>query len=618
MTTPDEKSLWTVLRAARNLSGLEERKQLQTVMRRQYGLWRQFRIITKGVRKRGRLQSLKDIRKFQLSSLVACAYIASWEVLGKREAIIDGDRRFTFEEMSSRILRLANGLQSLGIAPGDRVGCMLYNSAEFFEVFYAACLIGTPLPPVNWHLSGDELATTINLRGPKVFMFDQAFAPEILKIRDKLTSVDNLIMVGDDTPPPGALRYEPFLAKNPETLPKTSFIVALNPYTGGTTGTPKSSNLHDSFSYLFSSTTEAPRSSLEDYMRYMMKEYSYFHHYGAADIKDPRSDNIRALIVTPMYHAGTAAGYSPCVMLGATAVIMRRFDPEEYLQMIEKERISWAFAVPTILQRILTLPEDVKSRYDLSSMHTLISAAAPCPPKVKTEINHLFMRQGARQPIFHEYYGSAETGLITALLPADYMEKPERIRSVGKARCGDLMIYDDLNNRVAAPGEEGRVMGRTVASMSLRYPGTESELKTNRQIIDNVEWYDDKLIGYMDEDGFLYLTGRIKEMIISGGVNIFPAEIEEILINNGKIADVAVIKGPDPDLGEVPLACVQPAEGVTLAETEIIEFCREQGLTGFKLPKRVIFYDELPRHIDGKLLKRKLEKEFWKDTEQHG
>ncbi len=614
----EEKSLRTVFRALRKVSNLEERRQLNTVIRKQFGVSRLLKIAVKGFFKGGLRRSFSDIRQFRMGRIVANMFIAVWEVLGKREAIVDADRRFTFAEMQERVLRLANGLQSLGVVPGDRVGCMLYNSAEFFECFYAACLIGAPLPPVNWHLSGEELAATINLRQPKIFIFDQDFAPEILKIKDDLSSVSHFIMVGDDSPPPGTERYEPFLQKFFATVPETNFIIALNPYTGGTTGTPKSSNLHDSFSYLFSDATEAPRGTLEEYLRYLFKEYSYVYHYGGAEIKDPREGNIRSLIVTPMYHAGTAAGYSPCILLGATAVIMRRFDPETYLQMIDKERVSWAFAVPTILQRILALPESVTSRYDLSSMHALFSAAAPCPPRVKEGINRLFMKQGAKQPVFHEYYGSAETGLITALLPADYLEKPERIRSVGKARCGDILIYDDLNDRVAAPGEEGRVLGRTVASMSLRYPGSEAELKANRKMINGLEWYDDKLIGYLDEDGFLYLTGRIKEMIISGGVNIFPAEIEEILGNHSGIADVAVIRGPDPDLGEIPLACIQPAEGITLTEKEVIDFCHQQGLKGFKIPKRVVFYEALPRHIDGKLLKRKLEAAFWKDTEQHG
>jgi len=521
--------------------------------------------------------------------------------------------------MRGRVLSLANAFQDFGAGPGDRVGCMLYNCAEFFECFYAACLIGTPFPPVNWHLDGEELRQTIKLRAPVIFVFDHGFVDRIMAIKDELSSVKKFIMVGGGTPPPGVESYEAVVRDSPSERPeKTSFIVAVNPYTGGTTGTPKSSNLYDSLSYLLSDTVEAPRSSFADYLKYLIMQYSYFYYFGCADIKDPDQGNIRSLIVTPLYHAGTAAGYAPCLLLGATAVIMRKFDPENYLRMIEKERVSWAFAVPTILQRILALPPEVKSRYDLSSMRTLISAAAPCPPDVKTAINGLFMSRGARQPVFHEYYGSSESAVITLLLPEDYRQKPHRVNSVGKPRCGDILIYDDLNETVCPGGKEGLVLGRTIGTISLRYPGTEEKLKDNHKIINGVEWYDDKLIGYLDADGFLYLTGRVKEMIISGGVNIFPLEIENILSKHPLVADVAVIRAPDPDLGEVPLACVQLREGESATSDEIKNFCRKQGLKGFKIPKDVVFYDKLPRHIDGKLIKRKLEEPFWKGVRQRG
>ncbi|MEW6077261.1 MAG: AMP-binding protein [Thermodesulfobacteriota bacterium] len=614
-----DKSLKSMVGAMAGVVGMEAFWGFNKTIRKQLGVVNLLKMTGKAAARGGFRKTFSDLAQFRLGDLTANAFLSAWEVLGDREAIVDGDRRFTFAQMHDRVLSLANAFQSYGAKPGDRVGCMLYNCAEFFECFYAACLIGTPFPPVNWHLDGQELRETIKLRAPKVFIFDSAFADRIMAIKNDLVSVERFIMVGGGTPPPGVESYEAVISGSPADVPeKTSFIVAINPYTGGTTGIPKSSNLYDSFSYLLSDKVEAPRSSLADYLKYMIMQYSYFHYYGCASIKDPVYGNIRSLIVTPLYHAGTAAGYAPCLLLGATAVLMRKFDPEKYLRMIEKERISWAFAVPTILQRILALPEEVKGRYDLSSMRALFSAAAPCPPDVKTAINDLFMKQGARQPVFHEYYGSSESAVITLLLPEDYLEKPERVNSVGKARCGDILIYDDINDVVCGPGQEGLVLGRTVGTMSLRYPGSEEKLKDNHKIVNGVEWYNDKLIGYVDADGFLYLTGRIKEMIISGGVNIFPLEIENVLVNHPKIADVAVIRAPDPDLGEVPLACIQLQEGETATADEIREFCRQRGLKGFKIPKEFVVYDELPRHIDGKLIKRKLEEPFWKDVKQRG
>jgi len=154
--------------------------------------------------------------------------------------------------------------------------------------------------------------------------------------------------------------------------------------------------------------------------------------------------------------------------------------------------------------------------------------------------------------------------------------------------------------------------------MSLRYPGTEKKLKDSQRIINGKEWYDDGLVGHQDEDGFLYLTSRVKEMIICAGVNIFPVEIERVLFMNKKIYDASVIRVPHPDLGEIPLACVQLKDNETLTEAEIKDYCKEKGLKGYKIPQTVEFYDKLPRHIDGKILKRELEKKYWEGHEQRG
>jgi len=450
-----------------------------------------------------------------------------------------------------------------------------------------------------------------------VLIFDEDFADEIISFKNNMPSVEHFIMVGGN-PPGGILDYESLLSESRISLPKTSFIFAMNPYTGGTTGSPKSSNLYDGLSYLLSEVAEAPRASLEEYVQYMNRQFSYLYHYGGDKIRDSVGKNIRTLIPTPMYHAGTAAGFAPCVMLGATAVTMRKFTPESYLKMVEKERISWSFVVPTIIQRILGLPDEIKKKYDLSSMHTLISAAAPCPPEAKIGINKLFMAQGAKKPVFHEYYGSSESALLTLLLPDDYIENEKRIYSVGKPRCGDIMVFDEIAGQKTKNGKDGMVFGRSVATMSLRYPGTEKKLKDSQRIIDGKEWYDDGLIGHQDDDEFLYLTSRVKEMIICAGVNIFPVEIERVLFMNPKVYDTAVIRAPHPDLGEMPLACIQLKKKETMTEADVQDYCREKGLKGYKIPFKVEFYEKLPRHIDGKIIKRELEEKYWEGYEQLG
>ena len=616
-----EKTLSGVARALPPFLRMEESKGLGRTFKNQWGgpgntLKIVYKIFTGG---RGFIANAKDPGKMKVGKVVPNWMTGMWETFPDREAVVDGDIRCTFRELHQRVLKLGNGLQSMGVKPKDAVAAMLYNSAAFMELLCATSLIGATMPFVNWHLNGDELLETINLRKPRVLVFDADLLEEIMQIRDGLVGTEHLVMVGgSDSPPEGIVSYESLISGQRAELPDVNFMIALNPYTGGTTGTPKSSNLYDSFGYMLSDLAEAPRASLKDYMQYTSRAFSYFYWFGGDRILDPIGKNIRTLVVTPMYHAGSAAGWAPCFMLGATGIIMRKFDAEEWLKLIDKERVNWAFVAPTILQRVLALPDEVKDRYSLASMRAIICAAAPCPPEVKRDINELFIRRGALGPVFGEYYGSAETAIITVLLPEDYEEKPGRINSVGKARCGDLRIYMEEDDRWAGTGEVGKIMGRTASTLALRYPGSEEKLHESIKVIDGQEWYDDGLLGYLDEDGFLYLTGRVKEMIISGGVNVYPLEIEGVIGRHPAVFDVGVVRLPHPDLGEVPIACVQLHQGKEATEEELLEFCKEQGLYGFKLPAKVEFLEELPRHIDGKIIKRELEQRYWKDEEKRG
>jgi long-chain acyl-CoA synthetase len=616
-----EKTVSGLLRALPTITKMEETKGLGRSLKNQWGgpgntLKIVGKIFTGG---QGLLGNLKDLSKMKMGRIISNWILSMWETFPDREAIIDGDKKYTYKEMGDRALKLANALQDLGVQPKDRVAAMLLNSSEFLEVFWSSSLIGATMPFVNYHFSGKELQDTINLRKPKVFIFDASFLEEVQSIKDGLENTDHFIMVGGSLPPPeGIISYEELVERYPSSRPEFNFMAALNPYTGGTTGAPKSSNLYDSLGFLLSDLAEAPRTTFEDFLEYNSRAFSYFYWYGADEICDPITKNIRTLIVTPMYHAGTIAGWAPCIMLGATAVILRKFDAEEFLRLIEAERINWTFVAPTILQRVLALPEEVKKKYWLGSMRSLLCAAAPCPPQVKRDTNKLFMDQGAPGPVFSEYYGSSETAIVTILLPRDYEKNPKRYGSVGKARCGDLGIYVEEEERWAKAGEIGKIMIRTAATLTLRYPGSEEKLHESIKMIDGREWYDDGLLGYVDEDGFLYLTGRVKEMIICGGVNVYPQEIEEVILHHPAVFDVGVVRLPHPDLGEVPIACVQLHVGKEANEDDIISFCKEEGLYGYKMPAKVELLEELPRHIDGKIIKRELEERYWEGIERKG
>jgi long-chain acyl-CoA synthetase len=614
-----KKSLFGVARAFPSLLMMEETRGLgKTIYKQWGGAGNTLKILGKAVSGGdGLISNLKNLARFKVGRIVPNMIVGMWESFPDREAIVDGDKRYTFGAMKGRVFRLANALKAMGVQPREAVAVMVYNSAEFLEVFWGVSLIGGTMPFVNFHLKGEELATTINLRQPKVLFFDAEFLPEITAVKDELAYVERFVVVGAEVVPEGMIDYEELIASNADSWPDVNFIVALNPYTGGTTGTPKSSNFFDSVGYMLTDLAEPPRVDLKSFLKLNIRAFGFFYYYGGTEIFDPVGDNIRSLIVTPLYHAGTIAGWAPFILMGATAVVMRKFDPEEFLRLIQEERINWTFVAPTILQRVLALPEEVKAKYDLSSMHSIICAAAPCPPRVKRDINELFKRQGAVVPVFNEYYGSAETAMVTVLLPEDYLENPKRIESVGKARCGDMRILREAGGW-AAPGEVGKVMSRSATTVSLRYPGSEHKLHESLVIIDGEEWFDDGLLGYVDDDGFLFLTGREKEMIITGGVNLYPAEIEAVLLLQEAVFDAAAIRIPHPDLGEVPLACVQLHQGKNASEEEIIEFCKEQGLHGYKVPARVDFFDELPRHIDGKIIKRELEALYWKDVQAGG
>jgi long-chain acyl-CoA synthetase len=232
--------------------------------------------------------------------------------------------------------------------------------------------------------------------------------------------------------------------------------------------------------------------------------------------------------------------------------------------------------------------------------------------------NAFFRQQGCLRNVFYEFYGSSETGVTSVLLPKDYEEKPERYQSVGRIRCAETRVFDEETGTWCPRGKNGKILTRSLTTVSLNYVGSPEKLESAFKTVNGDPWFDDGLLGHMDEDGFLYLTGREKEMIITGGVNIFPNEIEAAIKRHDKVLDVAVVRYPHKELGEVPAAVIQLKDEQVLRETEIIEHLRALNLTGFKIPHHVEFVDTLPRHIDGKMRKKEIEDRFWLGIERRG
>jgi long-chain acyl-CoA synthetase len=376
-------------------------------------------------------------------------------------------------------------------------------------------------------------------------------------------------------------------------------------FSGGTTGTPKFIQLDRSKLLQRQSTGLAPDKAT--LLRLVWQLLSVPALLKLDRIQDPHSHNLRSLVCSPLYHAGGQAAAFP-IFLGGTIVTMEKFSPQEFLRLIEKERINWTFVAPTMLERVLALPETELRRYNLSSMRVLICSAAPCPANVKHDINTLFRQQGNPDDVFHEFYGSSESGPVTILLPEDYVVNPQRYHSVGKARAGDCRVFDMHNQRWAKAGQTGKILLRSPSVYALAYGGkSEQEMRKHFVEVNGELWYDDGLAGYLDDDDYLFITGRDKEMLIVGGVNIYPNEIEFVLKQHPGVMDAAVVGVPAGDLGEVPAAVVSWRSNVPREdESGLIEFCKSQGLYGFKLPRQIIITDDLPRDGAGKLRKNEI------------
>ncbi|PCJ22057.1 MAG: hypothetical protein COB04_00960 [Gammaproteobacteria bacterium] len=540
-----------------------------------------------------------------------------WEVLGDREAVVFEGKSISFKTFRDRALRLANGITSLGVPTNTRVAELLPNCAEWFEVNLATAMSGRSMPMLNWHLKPHEIVACVNKAEALTLITDGSFLDAIDAVKDQFDTVKHIIVVGDNVPE-GYISYEELIAKSEATIPVGEFGMSASFYSGGTTGTPKFMNSDEMASVVADPSDERRRGATQDEIRALtLMQAGAFHWYEIGKCRDSVSKNIRSLIPGPLYHAGVQIGVLP-FFLGGTVVPMQRFSAEGFLKLIQDQRINWTFVAPTMLERVLALPDEILAKYDLSTMNSIVCAAAPCPPDVKRNINALFRRQGNKKDVFMEYYGASETGLVSVLVPVDYQQDENRYNSVGKTRAAQCQIYDTDKGTWAETGQEGKVLIRSPMALGLQYKGDKEKTQEAFMKVDGVTWYDDGLIGYLDKDDFLYLTSRAKEMIICGGVNLYPNEIETVLKRHPQIFDVAVIRAPDNDLGEIPAAIIQLNKGEHMDSESVIQFCKDEGLYGFKLPKIIEFKEELPRQLSGKLIKRELEEKYWEGVETHG
>ncbi|MCW1381915.1 acyl-CoA synthetase [Novosphingobium sp. KCTC 2891] len=510
--------------------------------------------------------------------------------------IKSGDQTLTPEQFDARARKAATVLQDFGIVPGDGVALYLRNDLAYFEAVFAAGMLGAYPVPVNWHYTPDEAGYLLRDSAVKLLIIHADLLPPIAE-----AVPEGLAVVIVDTPPEVRAAYglpettlpagAPLWGKlvdaaaqfAGEPQPPLSSII----YTSGTTGRPKG-------------VRRAPFTPEQGEAVNMMLARSY----GYMDVIEGRAapDSITTAVIGPVYHSAPNAHSAFSIRLGANVVICPRFDAEELLQLIEREKITHLNMVPIMFNRLLRLPEEVKRKYDLSSLRFITHAAAPCPPPVKRAMIEWW------GPVINEYYGSTEMGNVTSLTSEEWLAHPG---SVGRIMPGvDLRVVDEAGNDVP-PGTIGEVIGRGRHGSDFTYQNAPEK----RAAMEKYGLITPGDVGYFDADGFLYLCDRKNDMIISGGANIYPAEIEAELHKLPGVADCAVFGIPDEEFGESVMAVVQPMPGVTLHADDLKAELR-RVMTAYKVPRRIDFADSLPREDSGKIFKRKLREPFWAGRER--
>jgi long-chain acyl-CoA synthetase len=477
----------------------------------------------------------------------------------------------SYRELEARADRNAHLLRSLGLRSGDCIAAMLENGVPIFEIAWAADRAGLYFTAVSTRLTMPEVEYIVGDSGAKAFFTSSGLGPITGELATRLGNVP-LFMPEPGQPPYRDWREEAAAFSATPIEDETAGGMML--YSSGTTGRPKGVKRA-----LSGASIVAPVSPLLTQV------------YGATSASV-------YLCPAPLYHAAPLAWSMMSQRLGCTVVVMEKFDAETVLAAIEKYKVTIAQFVPTHFVRLLKLPDDVRRKYDLSSLKTVFHAAAPCPIPVKQAMMDWW------GPIIHEYYAGTEANGVTVIGPEEWLRKPG---SVGKA-MGCVVHACDENGDPLPANTEGQIY--FAGGNSFEYHNDQEKTAQSRN---RHGWSTLGDVGRVDGDGFLFLTDRKSFMIISGGVNVYPQEIENLLVTHPKVADVAVIGAPDDDLGERVVAVVQPAEGVTpdaaLVE-ELRAFCRTQ-LSGVKVPKQFDFTAELPRHPTGKLYKRLLRDQYW-------
>jgi acyl-CoA synthetase (AMP-forming)/AMP-acid ligase II len=478
----------------------------------------------------------------------------------------------SYAQLEAESNRIAHLLRGLGLVRGDTIAILMHNEIDFLPICWAAQRSGLVYVAMSTKLTADEAGYIAQDSGAKAIFCSPALADVAVAATPALLPAARFCTGGGA---PGCTRLHDAIHNLPTTRIADESTGRDMLYSSGTTGRPKG---------VRGPLPEGPIDQVDALSGMVAALYQF-------------APGMKYLSPAPLYHAAPLRYCMSVHKFGGTVVVMEKFDPEAYLALVEKHHITHSQLVPTMFVRMLKLPEDVRTKYDLSSVKVAIHAAAPCPVDVK----HAMIAWWG--PVIFEYYSATEGAGFTAISPQEWLARPG---SVGKSILGEIRVLDDDGNRLG-PNEVGRIFFHGGGSFSYH----NDPEKTASVMSEHGATFGD--IGRVDEEGYLFLTDRAAFMIISGGVNVYPQEAENTLISHPDVADVAVFGIPDEVMGEAVHAVVQPRDmgraGPDL-EAELIAYVRSR-LSHVKCPKRIDFRAELPRHDTGKLYKRLLKDEYW-------
>lgn len=497
-------------------------------------------------------------------------------------ALVFEGRVTTFKQLDRHASQVANGLIALGAKAGERIAYLGKNSDTYFELLFGAAKAKMVMTPVNWRLAGPEIAFIVeDCKAPVLFVGPE-FVDQIRSIRDSLPSVRTVLTIEGGAPE--WQDYETWRdqqsADDPR-IPLSGGDIMIQLYTSGTTGKPKGAMLSHAN---FLSLVRAGGDNKPEWNKWNPQDVS--------------------LVAMPVFHIGGSGFGALGIYHGVKGVVAREFNPAEVLDFFERDGITKLFMVPAAMQFVVRQPR--ARQVDFSKLRYMMYGASPIPAALLRECIEVF-KCG-----FVQMYGMTETtGTIVALPPEDHIEGLERMKSAGKALPGvELAILDAEGNRLP-PGEVGEIATRSGSNMV----GYWNLPEATKNTLGADGWLRTGDAGYMDADGYLYIHDRIKDMIISGGENIYPAEVESAICDHPDVAEAAVVGVPDDKWGEAVKAVVVMKPGKQLSSTDLMNFARTR-IAGFKTPKSIDFIEALPRNASGKILRRSLRDPYWEGKDR--